>query len=143
MGEPFDSRDIYECIFYTKKLGLNFKFQNQRAFVISYDEEEFNASFTVQEPKANSSRPQVPQNIGKVEDWNVYKDDPYFPPKETLHTTKKTPISIAKPASVPTATMVIPGLNSPTPKPTATSVVVVGTEVSFVNIQNYINLIYY
>ena len=38
------NRNIYECVFYAQKLGLNFKFQNSKAFVIDYDEDEFDLS---------------------------------------------------------------------------------------------------
>ena len=130
MGDHSENRDIYECIFYAKKLGLNFKFQNQKAFVVSYDEEESNASYSLQESKTTPPKDESVSN--KIEQWNVYKEQ-VQDSKIVEYKVQQQSISISKPNSmptVPTATMVIPGLSSPSAKPTATSVVVVGAEVS-------------
>jgi hypothetical protein len=35
------SRNIYRCVFFEPRLGLNFKFQNGKAFVSSFDEDNF------------------------------------------------------------------------------------------------------
>ena len=52
MEESLSNRKLYEYVFYTKRLGLTFKFQNSKAFVTSYDEGNFES----------------PKPVGKKED---------------------------------------------------------------------------
>jgi len=43
---PGSIRNIYRCVFFEPRLGINFKFQNGKAFVSSYDEENFGGKST-------------------------------------------------------------------------------------------------
>jgi hypothetical protein len=45
------SRSTYECIFYTKRLGLRFKFLRNKAIVAGYDEAEFLAGIEEDMPR--------------------------------------------------------------------------------------------
>lgn len=65
-----NKRSVYECVFYTKKLGLKFKFVKDKAVVTGYDEKEYLKGIEEEKPKVIQT---TPQKLGNKDKYSIAK----------------------------------------------------------------------